>query len=66
MTNIINVLEQPQIDTTIIKKEYHSYTPYLQSVENNDEIRIAIQNQVRVFYTLKDLLRRMIQPSLHP
>lgn len=45
MSNIINVLQKPRIDSSIIKKEYHSYTSYLQSFKNNDEIRIAIQNQ---------------------
>lgn len=43
--SIINILQQPHFDNSIIKKEYHSYTSYLQSFKNNDEIRIAIQNQ---------------------
>jgi len=37
------VFEKPTIDNSIIKKDYHSYSPYLRSYENNDEIRIAIQ-----------------------
>ncbi|XP_046803829.1 uncharacterized protein LOC111687407 [Lucilia cuprina] len=45
MSNFINVLQKPQFDNSIIKKEYHSYTSYLQSYKNNDEIRISIQNQ---------------------
>lgn len=45
MSNIINILQKPQFDNSIIKKEYHSYTSYLQSYKNNDEIRITIQNQ---------------------
>uniref|UniRef100_A0A1B0GEK0 Double jelly roll-like domain-containing protein n=1 Tax=Glossina morsitans morsitans TaxID=37546 RepID=A0A1B0GEK0_GLOMM len=45
MCNIINILQKPQFDNSIIKKEYHSYTSYLQSFKNNDEIRISIQNQ---------------------
>jgi len=39
------VLEKPTNDNSIIKKEYHSYSPYLRSYENKDEIRIATQNQ---------------------
>jgi len=45
MTHIINVLEKPTIDNSIIKKDYHSYSPYFRSYEHNDEIPIAIQNQ---------------------
>ncbi|XP_037825201.1 uncharacterized protein LOC119613274 [Lucilia sericata] len=45
MTDIINVLEKPLMDERIIKKDYHTYTPYIQSFNNNDEIRISIQNQ---------------------
>lgn len=41
----INILQQPNFDNSIIKKQYHSYTSYLQSFKNNDEIRISIQNQ---------------------
>lgn len=45
MSSIIDVLEKPISDENIIKKDYHTYTPYLQSYNNNDEIRISIQNQ---------------------
>ncbi|GBP03669.1 hypothetical protein EVAR_67679_1 [Eumeta japonica] len=45
MSSIINVLEKPLSDENIIKKDYHTYIPYLQSYNNNDEIRISIQNQ---------------------
>lgn len=45
MSSIINVLDKPLSDDAIIKKDYHTYTPYLQSFNNNDEVRISIQNQ---------------------
>ncbi|XP_065361923.1 uncharacterized protein LOC135955501 [Calliphora vicina] len=45
MSSILDVLEKPLSDEDIIKKDYHTYTPYLQSYNNNDEIRISIQNQ---------------------
>lgn len=45
MSEILNVLEKPHSDENISKKEYHSYSPYLQSFKPNDEIRITIQNQ---------------------
>lgn len=45
MSSIINVTDKPLSDENIIKKDYHTYTPYLQSYNNNDEIRISIQNQ---------------------
>lgn len=45
MSSIINVLDRPLSDENIIKKDYHTYIPYLQSYNNNDEIRISIQNQ---------------------
>lgn len=45
MASIIDVLEKPISDENIIKKDYHTYVPYIQSYNNNDEIRISIQNQ---------------------
>lgn len=45
MSSIIDVLQKPLSDENIIKKDYHTYIPYLQSYNNNDEIRISIQNQ---------------------
>lgn len=45
MSDILNVMEQPVSDETIIKKDFHSYVPYIQSFKNNDEIRITLQNQ---------------------
>lgn len=45
MSEILNVLEKPFTDDNIIKKDYHSYVPYINSFKNNDEIRITIQNQ---------------------
>jgi len=45
MNPILNVMQKPMFDDSIIKKEFHSYAPYLKSFNYNDEIRIAIQNQ---------------------
>ena len=45
MTHLLDVLQKPLYEESIIKKEYHSYSPYLKSFDNNDEVRIAIQNQ---------------------
>lgn len=45
MNEILNVLQKPMYDESIVKREYHSYSPYLKSFNNNDEIRIPIQNQ---------------------
>ncbi|XP_075167575.1 uncharacterized protein LOC142239675 [Haematobia irritans] len=45
MSEILSVAEKPFSDESIIKKDYHSYMPYIQSYKNNDEIRITIQNQ---------------------
>lgn len=45
MSGIINILERPVLDESIIKNEYHSYSSYLQTFNNSDEIRIPIQNQ---------------------
>lgn len=45
MSDILNVNQKSQSDDNITKKEYHSYSPYLQSFKPNDEIRITIQNQ---------------------
>lgn len=44
MSDILSIGEPIKQDTSILKKEYHTYTPYTQSFGNNDEIRIAIQS----------------------
>lgn len=43
--DILSVGCKPHHDDNIIKQQYHSYSPYTTSFENNDEIRIAIQSQ---------------------
>lgn len=45
MSDILNIAENQLSVEDIVKKEYHSYVPYIQSFKNNDEIRITVQNQ---------------------
>lgn len=45
MSDIIQVKHPITRDSKIISQQYHTYTPYTQSYENNDEIRIVIQPQ---------------------
>lgn len=45
MSEILNIAGPINHDNSIVKKEYHTYTPYTQSFNSNDEIRIAIQSQ---------------------
>lgn len=45
MSEILDITEKYLSDDNIIKKDYHSYIPYIQSYKNNDEIRFTIQNQ---------------------
>ncbi|KAI8124254.1 uncharacterized protein LOC124421264 [Lucilia cuprina] len=45
MSEILNIDDKPFSDEDIVKRDYHSYVPYIQSFKNNDEIRITIQNQ---------------------
>lgn len=45
MNEILNVKEAVNYDNSIVKFEYHSYSPFINSFKNNDEIRIAIQYQ---------------------
>lgn len=45
MSEILNVGGSVRNDDSIVKKEYHTYTPYTQAYGNNDEIRINIQSQ---------------------
>ncbi|KAJ8953494.1 hypothetical protein NQ318_023615 [Aromia moschata] len=42
--DILNVMEQPLVDNSIVSWEYHNYLPYISSkFDYNDEIRIPIQ-----------------------
>lgn len=43
--NILNVKKNILTDESITGIQYHSYNPYTTSYNNNDEIRIAIQQQ---------------------
>lgn len=43
--NILNLKKSVVIDDSITGIQYHSYNPYTNSFNNNDEIRIAIQQQ---------------------
>lgn len=45
MNDILNVSQGVSYDNSITKCEYHSYSPFLNSFNNSDEIRIAIQHQ---------------------
>lgn len=45
MSNILQVKQPIQSDESIASWEYHTYTPYSLSYNNNDEIRINIQSQ---------------------
>lgn len=45
MSDILNVTRGARYDNSIIKYEYHTYSPFLNSFNNNDEIRISIQHQ---------------------
>lgn len=45
MSEILSVGQSLDRDTTIIKKQYHTYSSYSSSFGNNDEIRISIQSQ---------------------
>lgn len=45
MSEILKVGYLPQRDKTIIRKQYHSYSPYTSAYDNNDEVRIVIQSQ---------------------
>lgn len=43
--DILDIETPPNFDETIEGIEFHSYNPYNESYNNNDEIRIAIQQQ---------------------
>jgi hypothetical protein len=47
-SDILDISSRYETDSKITKIEYHSYTPYTTSFNNNDEIRISIQ-QTDVF-----------------
>lgn len=45
MSKILNITQGVHSDNSVTKLEYHSYSPFLNSFNNNDEIRISIQHQ---------------------
>ena len=52
-SDILDISSRFETDSKITKIEYHSYTPYTTSFNNNDEIRISIQ-QTDVYPYLHD------------
>ncbi|XP_044740089.1 uncharacterized protein LOC123301416 [Chrysoperla carnea] len=42
---MLNISDGVHFDESITKIEYHSYSPFLSTFNNSDEIRICIQNQ---------------------
>lgn len=45
MNGILNINQNINYDNSITKVEYHSYSPFINSFNNSDEIRISIQQQ---------------------
>lgn len=45
MSNILSIGSMPVQDNSIIKKQFHSYSPYTSTYGANDEVRIVIQSQ---------------------
>ena len=45
MRHILNIANSAVYDNSITKVEYHSYAPFINTFENNNEIRISIQHQ---------------------
>lgn len=45
MSNILNLTQNIQYDDSVTKLEYRSYSSFINSYNNSDEIRISIQNQ---------------------
>lgn len=45
MSQLLDIVQGESYDNSVSKLEYHSYSPFLNSFANNDEIRISIQQQ---------------------
>lgn len=45
MNDILKIQRNVNYDNSITKYEYHTYSPFLTSFNNNEEIRISIQHQ---------------------
>lgn len=45
MSELLQITQGASSDNSIMKKELHSYSPFLTSFKNSDEIRISIQHQ---------------------
>ncbi|XP_044740094.1 uncharacterized protein LOC123301420 [Chrysoperla carnea] len=44
-SEILNITAGVQFEDSITKVEYHTYSPFLSSFKNNDEVRICVQHQ---------------------
>lgn len=55
--DLLGVMGPPTFDNSIIQKEFRTYTPFVQSFKNNDEIRIVIQNQDLILLPSESYIR---------
>lgn len=45
MSGILSIGSKPIRDEMIVRKQFHTYSPYNQTFNNNDDVRIAIQSK---------------------
>lgn len=45
MSDMLDIVQDVNYDNSIVKFDYHSYSSFLSSYNNNDEIRISLQHQ---------------------
>lgn len=55
--DVLQVMGPPTFDSSIIRKEFRTYSPFVQNFKNNDDIRIVIQNQDLILLPSESYIR---------
>lgn len=45
MSELLDITDFPRFDETVSKKQYHTYSPFIESFSPNDTIQICVQHQ---------------------
>lgn len=56
MNNLLNISDSPKYDELITRKSFHTYSPFIESYNPSDTIRICVQNQDLVLLPAESVL----------
>ncbi|KAJ8949037.1 hypothetical protein NQ317_005818 [Molorchus minor] len=56
MNDLLNISDSPRYDEIITRKSFHTYSPFIESYNPSDTIRICVQNQDLILLPSESIL----------